>query len=50
MQVTQPKSLEGGSLRSYQLGGLKFLLSLYNNKINGASFDQLLNKGIKRIE
>lgn len=34
--VSQPKMLEGGSLRHYQLGGLKFLVSLYNNKMNGA--------------
>lgn len=34
--VTQPVMLEGGDLRPYQLGGLRFLVSLFNNKINGA--------------
>lgn len=27
--------LVGGTLRYYQLGGLKFLMSLYNNNMNG---------------
>lgn len=34
--VTQPDMLQGGELRPYQLGGLRFLVSLFNNKINGA--------------
>ena len=39
-QVEQPDMLEGGELRHYQLGGLKFLLSLYNNRINGILADE----------
>lgn len=35
-QVEQPEMLQGGQLRHYQLGGLKFLLSLFNNNMNGA--------------
>ena len=32
-----PTALQGGTLRPYQLDGLRFLLSLYNNCLNGAS-------------
>jgi SNF2 family DNA or RNA helicase len=32
-----PAALQGGTLRPYQLDGLRFLLSLYNNCLNGAS-------------
>jgi hypothetical protein len=32
-----PTALQGGTLRPYQLDGLRFLLSLYNNCLNGGS-------------
>lgn len=35
LQVEAPAMLVGGTLRHYQLGGLKFLMSLYNNNMNG---------------
>ena len=31
-----PEALVGGELRPYQLDGLRFLLSLYNNRLNGS--------------
>ncbi len=40
-QVTQPAMLAGGTLRSYQLGGLRFLLSLVNNRVNGILADEM---------
>ena len=42
-QVAQPKMLAGaGSLRAYQLGGVKFLLSLVNNRVNGILADEMV--------
>jgi hypothetical protein len=35
--VAVPTALQGGTLRPYQLDGLRFLLSLYNNCLNGGS-------------
>ena len=33
--VIQPKLLKGGDLKEYQLSGLQWLVSLYNNNLNG---------------
>lgn len=33
--VRQPSLLTGGKLKSYQLAGLEWLVSLYNNNLNG---------------
>lgn len=42
--------LVGGTLRYYQLGGLKFLMSLYNNNMNGILADEMgLGKTIQTI-
>ena len=42
--------LVGGTLRHYQLGGLKFLMSLYNNNMNGILADEMgLGKTIQTI-
>ena len=42
--------LVGGKLRYYQLGGLKFLMSLYNNSMNGILADEMgLGKTIQTI-
>ncbi|KAK9834176.1 hypothetical protein WJX81_005712 [Elliptochloris bilobata] len=49
-QVTQPAMLAGGTLRGYQLGGLRFLLSLVNNRVNGILADEMgLGKTIQTI-
>jgi len=49
-QVEAPAMLVGGSLRHYQLGGLKFLMSLYNNNMNGILADEMgLGKTIQTI-
>lgn len=46
----QPSLLEGGSLKSYQLIGLQWLVSLYNNKLNGVLADEMgLGKTIQTI-
>lgn len=34
-QVRQPSILVGGDLKEYQLSGLQWLVSLYNNRLNG---------------
>ena len=46
----QPSLLEGGVLKSYQLIGLQWLVSLYNNKLNGVLADEMgLGKTIQTI-
>ena len=37
--VKQPSILVGGSLKEYQVSGLQWLVSLYNNKLNGILAD-----------
>lgn len=37
--TTQPSILEGGELKNYQLHGLQWLVSLYNNHLNGILAD-----------
>ena len=46
----QPSILVGGKLKKYQLKGLKWLVSLYNNKLNGILADEMgLGKTIQTI-
>ncbi|EZG72217.1 DNA helicase [Gregarina niphandrodes] len=48
--VGQPKSLVGGTLMPYQLAGLDFLVSLYNNNLSGILADEMgLGKTIQTI-
>jgi len=51
LQVTeQPSDLDGGELRSYQLEGLQWMLSLFNNNLNGILADEMgLGKTIQTI-
>jgi hypothetical protein len=37
----QPSNLVGGTLKPYQVQGLQWLISLYNNKINGILADEM---------
>jgi ATP-dependent helicase STH1/SNF2 len=37
----QPRMLSGGSLKEYQLKGLQWMVSLYNNKLNGILADEM---------
>ncbi|XBW38780.1 hypothetical protein QEN19_004364 [Hanseniaspora menglaensis] len=46
----QPSILIGGSLKEYQLKGLEWMVSLYNNKLNGILADEMgLGKTIQSI-
>ncbi|XP_077230318.1 chromatin structure-remodeling complex protein SYD-like isoform X2 [Tasmannia lanceolata] len=46
----QPTSLLGGKLREYQLNGLRWLVSLYNNHLNGILADEMgLGKTVQVI-
>eukprot|EP00736_Rhodelphis_marinus_P012156 Rmarinus@m.28402 len=46
----QPSSLTGGSLKPYQIAGLQWMVSLYNNKLNGILADEMgLGKTIQTI-
>ncbi|KAF2841462.1 putative RSC complex subunit [Patellaria atrata CBS 101060] len=48
--VAQSSNLVGGSLKEYQLKGLQWMLSLYNNKLNGILADEMgLGKTIQSI-
>ncbi|KAJ1395171.1 SNF2-related, N-terminal domain [Sesbania bispinosa] len=37
----QPSCLQGGKLREYQMNGLRWLVSLYNNHLNGILADEM---------
>lgn len=39
--MRQPSMLRAGTLRDYQLVGLQWMLSLYNNKLNGILADEM---------
>ncbi|KAK7295103.1 hypothetical protein RJT34_18007 [Clitoria ternatea] len=39
--ASQPSMLRAGTLRDYQLVGLQWMLSLYNNKLNGILADEM---------
>lgn len=46
----QPDMLTGGTLKPYQLTGLEWLVSLYNNRLNGILADEMgLGKTIQTI-
>ncbi|CAL9192040.1 probable ATP-dependent DNA helicase CHR12 [Musa acuminata AAA Group] len=46
----QPSLLQGGELRPYQLEGLQWMLSLFNNNLNGILADEMgLGKTIQTI-
>ncbi|KAI4371414.1 hypothetical protein MLD38_019653 [Melastoma candidum] len=46
----QPATLQGGKLREYQMNGLRWLVSLYNNHLNGILADEMgLGKTVQVI-
>lgn len=46
----QPKMLKGGDLKNYQIYGLNWMVSLYNNNLNGILADEMgLGKTIQTI-
>ena len=46
----QPRMLEGGELKEYQLAGLEWMVSLYNNRLNGILADEMgLGKTIQTL-
>ncbi|TIB70030.1 hypothetical protein E3P77_00048 [Wallemia ichthyophaga] len=48
--TTQPSILIGGQLKEYQLKGLQWMTSLYNNRLNGILADEMgLGKTIQTI-
>lgn len=48
--TSQPRSLAGGDLKEYQIKGLEWLVSLYNNGLNGILADEMgLGKTIQTI-
>ncbi|KAL6966430.1 hypothetical protein U1Q18_032209 [Sarracenia purpurea var. burkii] len=48
--MEQPYCLKGGKLREYQMNGLRWLVSLYNNHLNGILADEMgLGKTVQVI-
>eukprot|EP00835_Amoeboradix_gromovi_P000946 NODE_36_length_31474_cov_0.342438.p2 type:complete len:680 gc:universal NODE_36_length_31474_cov_0.342438:8852-6813(-) len=48
--VMQPNNLIGGTLKDYQVKGLEWMVSLYNNRLNGILADEMgLGKTIQSI-
>ena len=48
--VAQPANLIGGTLKDYQVKGLEWMVSLYNNRLNGILADEMgLGKTIQSI-
>ncbi|KAF7683648.1 SWI/SNF chromatin-remodeling complex subunit snf22 [Astathelohania contejeani] len=48
--INQPEGLTGGLLKDYQLRGVEWLISLYNNKLNGILADEMgLGKTVQTI-
>ncbi|KAJ3526043.1 hypothetical protein NMY22_g10328 [Coprinellus aureogranulatus] len=48
--VRQPSILVGGTLKEYQIKGLQWMVSLYNNRLNGILADEMgLGKTIQTI-
>ena len=41
----QPSILTGGKLKEYQLKGLQWMISLFNNRLNGILADEMVRKG-----
>jgi SWI/SNF-related matrix-associated actin-dependent regulator of chromatin subfamily A protein 2/4 len=41
-KVSQPTMLKGGQLKEYQLEGLRWMISLYNNNLNGILADEMV--------
>jgi SNF2 family DNA or RNA helicase len=39
--ISQPSMLQGGDLKEYQLQGVQWLVSLYNNNLNGILADEM---------
>lgn len=49
-EVMQPSLLKGGDLKEYQLAGLQWMVSLYNNQLSGILADEMgLGKTIQSI-
>ncbi|CAH1761508.1 3617_t:CDS:10 [Entrophospora sp. SA101] len=49
-EVKQPSILKGGVLKEYQIKGLEWMVSLYNNRLNGILADEMgLGKTIQTI-
>jgi hypothetical protein len=44
----QPEMLRLGQLREYQLVGLQWMISLYNNRLNGILADEMVRRRLRR--
>ena len=47
--LKQPALLIGGTLKDYQLKGLQWMVSLYNNRLNGILADEMVTSTVLRL-
>jgi ATP-dependent helicase STH1/SNF2 len=45
----QPNILVGGKLKGYQVKGLQWMVSLYNNRLNGILADEMVGFAISFV-
>jgi len=45
--VKQPLLLTGGELKPYQVVGIEWLVSLYNNHLNGILADEMVSRNMR---
>lgn len=41
---TSPEYIKGGQMRDYQIRGLNWMISLYENRINGILADEMVRR------
>ena len=46
-EVSQPALLKGGALKEYQLAGLQWMVSLYNNQLSGILADEMVRACVR---
>lgn len=46
----QPTMLTGGTLKEYQIKGLQWMISLYNNRLNGILADEMVSCWLRLID
>lgn len=44
----QADILTGGTLKDYQIKGLQWMISLYNNRLNGILADEMVRRSLQR--
>ena len=48
-EVSQPGLLKGGELKEYQMAGLQWMVSLYNNQLSGILADEMVSTSLPSL-